>query len=174
MTAMPHSDHHATIFVPAEVAGPVEAIRRAWDPGMAGAIAAHVTVAYPREAADVSLLVERTRLACASVRPFRLRLGKAACFGRPADGVYVDVDDVDGSLGRLRSDILRAPFRPVDFRPHVTLVHPRTSSRGADCWDAVRHRALDAEFTVGALAITAFDGVRWDTLASFALPGATR
>jgi hypothetical protein len=43
-------DHHATILVAWEVAGPIEAGRQDWDPGMAARIAAHVTVAYPQEA----------------------------------------------------------------------------------------------------------------------------
>ena len=41
-------DHHATIFVPPDVARPVEAARREWDPVMAAQIAAHVTVVHPR------------------------------------------------------------------------------------------------------------------------------
>jgi len=43
-----YRDHHATIFVAPEVAGPIEAVRRSWDPSMAAWIAAHVTVAYPQ------------------------------------------------------------------------------------------------------------------------------
>ncbi|HUG38527.1 MAG TPA: hypothetical protein VML54_16330, partial [Candidatus Limnocylindrales bacterium] len=38
-------DHHATIFVAPEAASAIEAARRAWDPGMAAQIAAHVTLA---------------------------------------------------------------------------------------------------------------------------------
>lgn len=45
-----YRDHHATIFVAPEVAGPIEAARHAWDPDMATRIGAHVTVAYPHEA----------------------------------------------------------------------------------------------------------------------------
>jgi hypothetical protein len=45
-----YHNHHATVFVAPEVAGPIEAARRNWDPDMAARIAAHVTVAYPHEA----------------------------------------------------------------------------------------------------------------------------
>jgi hypothetical protein len=54
-------DHHATILVAWEVAGPIEAGRQDWDPGMAARIAAHVTVAYPQEAPISDLLVERVQ-----------------------------------------------------------------------------------------------------------------
>ena len=166
-----HADHHATIFLSPEVAGPIESIRRVWDPAMAAQIAAHVTLAYPREAPTVALLVERARRACASVPPFRLRLGEIGHSGGPEDGVYVGVEDIDGGYRALRDDLLRPPFRPTEFAPHVTLVHPRTSSRGRECWEAIRPRASSVEFTATAVAMMAFDGARWNALETFPLQG---
>jgi len=93
-----HRDRHATIFVSPDVARPVEDIRRRWDGVMAAQIAAHVTLAYRREAPLAEVLAERLRAASGTVRPFRLRLGEVAYFGRPQDGVYVAVDDLDGWL----------------------------------------------------------------------------
>jgi 2'-5' RNA ligase len=166
-----HRDHHATIFVPPEVAGPLEAIRREWDPGMASRIASHVTLVYPHEAPNPDLLYERVREACSRFKPFRLRLRGMACLGRPEGGVYVEVDDVDGGYGGLREEVLRTPFQAVTFRPHVTLVHPRTSCRGRDFWDRRRHERQDREFTATEIAITAFDGDRWVVLAACTLAG---
>ena len=53
-----YRNHHATIFVAPEVAGPIEAARRDWDPDMAARIAPHLTVAYPHEApiSDLTLV----------------------------------------------------------------------------------------------------------------------
>ncbi len=164
-------DHHATIFVPSGAAGPIEAVRRTWDPGMAAQIAPHVTLAYPQEASDAGLLTARLRAASLVSAPFRLRLGRISCFGRPEDGVYVEIGDVDGEYGRLREELLRPPFRPVAFPPHVTLVHPRTSPRGREFWEegGDRHRWRDLQFTVEEVAVTAFDGTRWIVLEKFAL-----
>jgi 2'-5' RNA ligase superfamily len=92
-----YRDHHATIFVAPAIAGPIEAVRREWDPAMAAQIAAHVTVAYPQEAPISDLLVERVRAASAGIPPFRLRLGRVATFESSEDGVYVTVEDIDGT-----------------------------------------------------------------------------
>ncbi|MGH7317049.1 MAG: 2'-5' RNA ligase family protein [Candidatus Rokuibacteriota bacterium] len=164
-----YRDHHATIFVSPEVAGRVEALRREWDPRMARQIAAHVTLAYPREAPTLDLLVERVRAASTRIAPFRLRLGEVACFERPEGGVYLTVDDIDGGYREMREHVLRPPFRCVEVPPHVTLVHPRTSRRGRDFWDTVRHYREDQEFTTQETTITAFDGVKWVVLMAFRL-----
>ncbi len=163
-------DHHATIFVPWETARDVERARSRWDPVMAERIAAHVTLVYPEEAPSLDLLVERLRDAGRRHGPFRLGLGGLACFERPERGVYVSVEDLEGGYRRLRADVLRPPFRPHAFPPHVTVVHPRTSLRGRECWDDPAPRAWPRqEFTVTELTITGFDGVRWTVVDRFAL-----
>jgi hypothetical protein len=138
---------------------------------MAARIAAHVTVAYPQEAPISDLLVERVRAASGSIPPFRLRLGQVAAFERPEDGVYISVEDTDGGYGTMREAVLRPPFRPIAFPPHVTLVHPGTSLRGRDFWNSGAHLRLDEEFLVQDVAITAFDGANWVVLRSFEMEG---
>lgn len=163
-------DHHATIFVPRDAARDAEAARRRWDPVMADRIAAHVTLAYPEEAPNLDLLVERLREAGQRHAPFRLGLARLACYERPERGVYVEVEDVEGGYRRLRADVLRPPFSPLAFPPHVTVVHPRTSLRGREYWeDAAPRPWRRQEFTVMELTLTAFDGVRWTVVDRFAL-----
>ena len=159
---------HATIFVPPDVAAPIEALRRAWDPGMAAQIAAHVTLAYPEEAPDQTLLVDRLRTVTAHAAPFRLRL-RGLARSRAADGVYVVVDDVDGGYRRLRGELLRPPFHTLDFPPHVTLVHPRTSARASELWAKARNTKLDLTFTASEISATAFEGATWHTIETFKL-----
>jgi hypothetical protein len=166
-----YRDHHATIFLPASVACPVEAIRRDWDPVMAEQIAAHVTLAYPVEAPDFDVLVSRLRAAAAVVAPFRLQLGAVTCFDRPEEGVYVAVDDADGGCYRLRDQLLAPPFKAIEFPLHVTVVHPRTSSRGREFWEADRIGSFDDVFTVEEVTITAFDGMTWATIETVQLEG---
>ena len=168
-----YRDYHATIVLAPELAGPIEALRREWDPDMAAQIAAHVTVAYPREAPIADLLVDRVREASERSRPFRLRLGGIACFERPEHGVYVAVEDVDGGYRMLREHVLRPPSQDAAFPAHVTLVHPRTSHRGLDFWERGGYQPQNQEFTAKEVAITAFDGARWVVLATYTL-AATR
>jgi 2'-5' RNA ligase len=165
-----HPDHHATIFVPPEVAADVEAARRRWDPVTADRIAAHVTLVYPAEAPVLELLVERLRAAAAVHAPFSLRLGALGCWQEPERGVYLAVHDVDGAYARLRDAVLQPPFRPLSFPPHVTLVHPATSGRGRELWDERAGPGWpERVFTVAEVAIAEFDGVRWIALERIAL-----
>ena len=122
-------DVHATIFVAQAIAGPIEAARRDWDPLMAARIAAHVTLVYPEEAPNCDLLLDRIRGACSITPPFRLRLGELRPFEGRDRGVYVSVDDIDGGFHTMREQVLRPPFSRLAFRPHVTVMHPRTSRR---------------------------------------------
>ena len=166
-----YRDHHATIFVTPDVAGPLEAMRREWDPDMAAVVAAHVTLVYPHEAPDFELLVSRLHGQALTTAPFRLRLGGLGCFDRPEGGVYVDVKDIDGGYKRLRDQLLFAPLRPTTFPPHVTIAHPRTARRLRELWESSSYKRSNAEFTVREIAITAFDGIRWETLQRFPLTG---
>lgn len=164
-----YTNYHATLFMPPEVASVIESLRHAWDPIMAAQIAAHVTLAYPQEAPNRDLLMSRLRTACTRAVPFRLRLGGTAYFGRPEDDIYIAVEDVDGGYQDLHEDILRPPFNSVKFPPHVTLIHPRTSSLGRDYWEKSRYQVSEAEFTVCEVTVTAFDGTKWSILETFLL-----
>lgn len=64
-----YRDHHVTIFVSPDVAGPIEATRRKWDPVMATQVPAHVSLAYPHEVPIVDLLTSSAMKYCA--RRFR-------------------------------------------------------------------------------------------------------
>jgi 2'-5' RNA ligase len=162
---------HAMVFVDPLVAGTIEAVRREWDLGMATAIAAHVTVAYPRDIATLEAMEERVRIAATRSSPFRLALRAARCDGQPGLPVVVvvDIDDPDGGWRRLRDAILDA--ETTQARPHVTLVHPRTSSRAAEAWPVLQQIDFAADFTVRTVSVTAFDGRVWQTIRSFELVG---
>jgi 2'-5' RNA ligase len=138
---------------------------------MAEQIAAHVTLVYPREVTRLDALLERTRLVLPTLPPFRLRLGRLAHFGQPEDGVYVEVEDVEGGYRAARAELLGPPFRPTAVVPHVTIVHPPDISARPRMLAGAGGTAEDREFVAAAVAITAFDGTRWATLATFPLKG---
>lgn len=151
--------HHATLFVDPAVSQPIEDLRRAWDPEMARQIAAHVTLVYPWEAPDPKLILEWLHEAADGQAPFRLRLGQLERFDS-AEGVGCGftVMDVDGGHSALRARISSAAFDRGDVDPHVTVVHPRTSSRGDAAWTELKTQVLQLEFVVRDVAVTASDG----------------
>ncbi len=155
---------HLIAYVDPAVAGRVETLRAAWDPAMAAQIAAHVTVAYPEELAGLDR-ADLDRVAGA-VPPFRLRLRGTAV--GPDHWVYVEVDDLDGGWRHLRHQLVGGSD-PVEAKPHVTLVHPRTTNRGDACWSAVRETGFEVDFTVRRVEFVAFDGGTWPTVSSLRL-----
>lgn len=111
---------------------------------MAAVVPAHVTVVYPEETAGEDLLLRRAER-LGEVARFRLRLGGVFAEDGGLGGVFVAVGDADGGWRELRRRLLAGPMTPVDFLPHVTVAHPRTSSRGAECFAALAGQRLDAE-----------------------------
>jgi len=152
---------HATLFLDPNDAREIEEYRLAWDPVMAAAIRCHVTAAYPREVPSLDAMVAAVgRVAAARFGPVRFRLADVM-HGR--DAVFIAVDDPHGDFARLREIVVGPGHDPV-VRPHVTLVHPRTSDRHAEAWTALAGRTINRPFRVNSLAVTAFDGRRWVTV----------
>jgi hypothetical protein len=50
---------------------------------------------------------------------------------------------------------------------------PRTSTRGVDAWRALGGMTLGSEFWINSIAITAWDGQTWPTLAVIPLGGSS-
>jgi hypothetical protein len=123
----------------------IEQWRNAWDPAMACVVPAHLTVVYPEETVDDDLLLRRAERFVSAMVPFRLRLEEVFAEDGGRGGVFVAVHDVDGGWTRLRRQLLSEPMTPVDFPAHLTVAHPRTSSRGAECYAALAGHRLDAD-----------------------------
>jgi 8-oxo-dGTP diphosphatase len=157
---------HATIFLGLDAAGPFDAVRAYWDPAMAAQIGAHVTAVYPGELAELSEVLERVAVAASETPPFRLRLGTVGC---EEGWVFVAAEDIDGAFHAFRRAVLGPAA--TDGRPHVTLVHPRTTNRGAVACEELLGTASDAELDVREIAVTAFDGRTWPAVERFELSG---
>ena len=150
--------------------GLVEELRRTWDPLMARQIAAHVTLIYPEEITDPADLVARAARAAARSAPFTIGVGAAMHAGLPADGVFLRVDDLDDGIRAFRAAAI-PPGQAIDFPPHVTVVHPRTSGQGERAWAELAGARIHVRLTITQVAITAFDGDRWSTRHILALTG---
>lgn len=140
---------------------------------MAGQIAAHVTLVYPAELRRTDSLPRIAERVAARTPPFTAELGPAYFVGSPADGVFFRVRDVDGGIGGYRAAAIQ-PDRMVDFPPHVTIVHPRTSDRGAAAWNELADLRLTLRFVVSEVVVTAPDGDRWRTRAVLPLTRPSR
>ncbi len=141
--------HHVAVRPPAAVAAPLERLRARWDPVMAARAPAHVTVVYPEELPDPAAQV--AAVAAVVRAPFRLRLGAVR---RDGGWLYVEVDDLDGGWRDVRDRLV--PRGRLDAGPpHLTLVHPRTSSAADPAWRALRGRRVDRTVAVTELLVTA-------------------
>ena len=156
---------HAVIFIGPRAAAPIEALRANWDPALADQIRAHVTLAYPDESDAIDDLCERVARATARLAPFTMALGELA----REDGVFFRIGDLDEGCRRLRAEIV-GPGRP-EITPHVTIVNPRSTNRVDQAWAALNGTAIEAELAVDSVAVVAFDGRRWPTVARFPLTG---
>lgn len=170
---------HLTILLAGPSATLLESLRQTWDPVMAAVVPAHVTLLYPEEALirlpagpapspeipdgrpARKRILERRQVEelIAGTAPFRLRLGAVITLDEGRGGVFVAVQDLDGAWAHLRHRLLgpapgTEPGLTSGFPPHATIVHPRTSSRGPECWEALRGRSLSGEFTISEIVHT--------------------
>ena len=157
-------DAHLTLFLDPAAAQSIEALRRRWDPASASQIAAHVTVAYPRETAALESLMDRVRSAGASAEPFELSVSGAAYEAGAHWWVRADVSDPANGWRRLRDLIVPSQRQVPGTEPHVTIVHPRNSNLGERAWPLVADTDVRASWLVREVAVTAFDGRRWQTV----------
>ncbi len=167
---MPLTRHHATAFLDLPASHPLEELRRTWDPEMARQIAAHITLIYPGEIADPAHLTVQAARAAARTAPSTISIGPPFHSGSPAEGVFLHISDPGDRIARFRAIAMPAAH-PTGFPPHVTIVHPRTSSRGMQAWAELASVHLDARITITQIAITAYDGDRWPTLQTIPLTG---
>lgn len=166
---MPLTRHHATVFLGLPAGQALEALRRTWDPEMARQIAAHITLIYPEEIADPAQLTAQAARAAARTAPFTIVIGPPFHSGSPADGVFFHISDPTDGIGRFRATAV--PGLPIDFPPHVTIVHPRTSRFGEQAWAELANSHPAARITISQIAITAYDGDRWPTVQIIPLTG---
>jgi 2'-5' RNA ligase len=162
--------YHAMLFPIGPQLDEVEALRRAWDPSMAAEIPAHITLVYPVEHPGVDALRERVKGISDRERAFRLCLGDFRAFPPPDAGcVYIDVRDDDGRLAALRTKAAAPPFNPVEFRAHMTVIHPRTSDRAAEFWRAGGIQEARSSLMIDAIFITSFENGKYAVEARFPL-----
>jgi 2'-5' RNA ligase len=134
-----------TAFLPRPLRDEVDSVRRQWDPVMSDRIDAHFTICH--DLSDDHLAkVEALQTA----PPLRVRIGRAQCWGEPSLGIYLGVEDSDGTVRALREALLIHSPPGTPFHPHVTLTHPRTTpaDRAVAAWSTLESWRLDTEVEV--------------------------
>lgn len=162
---------HATAFITPAESPPIEELRSEWDPAMAEQIAAHVTVIYPSEITSANRLTKQLAEAAERTAPFRLRLGHVRKYGIPGGGIFIEVHDLDCGWSHVRELVLGSSAYRSGLEPHVTLVHPRTTNRSGCAWQQLEGAIFGGVTLITDLAVTAFDGYRWDQVHQFDLRG---
>jgi len=147
----------------------IEAMRADWDPVMAAGVPAHVSVVYPEEVTDEQLLLERVRDEVQQLRSFPLDVRDVDGPDAGRGGVFLRVSDRTGALTGLKERLLAAPFRSSGAPFHVTIVHPRTSDRGAAAFAALGRDTLSGSFDVFEICWTETAHERMTVLERFGL-----
>jgi mutator protein MutT len=83
-----------------------------------------------------------------------ISLGHLAADDGGRGGVWFSVVDPSDSWQRLRSMIIAPPFRPSSMKPHATVVHPRTSSRGREAFAELDGTRIDGKVRVSEMVFT--------------------
>lgn len=153
----PMTRRHLQFILSGPVADPVELLRREWDPVMAARARAHISLVYPEEHNDESLLLKRAVDAASRTAPFAITLGEISSEDGGRGGVWYRVKDASRTWSDLRAQLLSAPFHQLPVEPHVTIVHPRTSKRGPEALAAISGGRISGEITLDEIVYTETD-----------------
>lgn len=162
------------LTVPPPVATAIDDIRMRWDPIMCGRIGAHITLLH--DVVDDAGASDAIAAAASSTPPFQVRLTDTAHWGQSAYGVYLHVVDVEGGVSSLHSQLARFEdprWARVSYRPHVTLVHSRTTEPAvaAAAWAVLEGFHAGWEVAVTTIDVIELDASGWRTVGCVELAG---
>jgi 8-oxo-dGTP pyrophosphatase MutT (NUDIX family) len=164
---------HLQFILSGPVADQIEILRQQWDPVMAARAPAHLSLVYPEEWNDEGLLLTRTLEASSHTPPLVITLGQVAGEDGGRGGVWYLVTDVSNTWSTLRATLLAAPFCRLAVEPHVTIVHPRTSNRGAQALAALSGVSIAGEVALSEIVHTETDPSGMRVLNRFPLLAST-
>jgi len=162
---------HLLFALSGEVAERVQGLRLEWDPVMADRIPPHVTLVYPQEVNDETLMVERIAEVASRTAAFDVSPGTVEKSN--VDGVWYRVVDPSNTWSALRAVVLRPPFTPYPVIPHITVVHPRTSQRGPEALATLAGRVIDGQSRLDEVLYTETGKTGTRVLDRFSLDGPT-
>lgn len=143
---------HVLFVLTGDVAQKVQALRTRWDPVMASRIPPHLSLVYPEETVDESLVLDRVAQAARATPPFEVTLGDLV--GSDRGGVWFWVNDPSDTWRRLRSTILTPPSISLPHKAHVTVVHPRTSKQGRKSGGELEGTLIEGDIEIREMLFT--------------------
>ena len=158
-----------SLYVPADVAAPLEAVRRRVDPVQSARIPAHVTLCREDELTPHTLSTLAGLVAREALAALTLRFGAPASFC--GHGILLDAVEGVAEYQALRARVLgRTDLRAP--QPHLTLAHPRNPRAPGDTLAIAAQLPAGLRITFDTLRlIEQAEGGPWRVLQVFALRG---
>jgi 2'-5' RNA ligase len=116
-----------SLYVPADAAKEIEAVREIVDPIQSNLIPAHITLCRDDELNDLAAI--KARLTHIPLKPITLRFGRPEVFS--GHGLLLNCVDGEDEF-RLLREYLLASKNIKNLRPHITLAHPRNPKSDGD------------------------------------------
>lgn len=148
------SRRHLQFILSGPVAEQIELLRRRWDPLMAHLAPAHISLVYPEEYDNETLLLSRAASAAKHRAPFRIALDHVAAENKGLGGVWFLVRDPSKAWETLRASLLSEPFSPLQVSPHITIAHPRTTNSGPQALTELANSQLTGDVELREIAYT--------------------
>lgn len=165
------SRRHLQFILSGPVAEQIELLRRRWDPLMADLAPAHISIVYPEEHDNETLLLSRTASAAELTAPFKIGLDHVSAENEGLGGVWFLVKDPSKTWETLRASLLSDPFSPLQVGPHVTIAHPRTTNSGPQALAALANSYLTGDVELKEIAYTETTDLGMRILERFELTG---
>lgn len=165
------SRRHLQFILSGSVAEQIELLRRRWDPLMADRAPAHISLVYPEEHNNETLLLSRTATAADQTAPFRIGVDKVAGENEGLEGVWFLVTDPSKTWETLRNSLLSDPFSQLQISPHITIAHPRTTNSGPKALAALANFQITGNVELTEIAYTETTSRSMRILERFELAG---
>lgn len=164
---MPEIRKQLSMYVPADAAREIEAVRRVVDPIQSGLIPAHVTLCMEDELEDLASV--RARLRGAPFEPLTLRFGGPVVFS--GHGLLLECVEGEGRFRALREYLLGSG-RVREQKPHITLAHPRNPRAAGNSSGNASKLPEVVEVTFPNVHLVEQErGKPWRLLETYELPG---
>lgn len=164
---------HLQFILAGSVADQIESLRRRYDSVMAARTPAHISLVYPEEYDDETLLISRAASAARHTSLFTVTLGEASGENGGRGGVWYSIADPSRTWNTLRAAILSTPLRTLPIEPHVTVVHPRTSGRGPEALADLSGVGISGKVDLSEIVYTETDASGMRVLDRFQLLGSS-
>lgn len=165
MADAPHSRRQLTLYVPAEAAAELEAMRRVLDPVQSGLIPAHVTLCREDELEQLSF--PELRRQAGTLGAITLHFGRPEAFHE--HGILLPCVGGQDEFHALRRRLLGSS----DIRrpePHITLAHPRNPKAPGSSLATAASLPADLSISFDTIRLIQQEGTaRWDVLELFGL-----